>query len=238
MVYNRSKITQDWLLPSHCALCLAYDPSGLSLCPDCRDDLPWLEIACPRCARPLASDTPAPPGQLCGACQQRPPRFDSCMALFHYAPPVDRLILQLKFAAGLHLARLFAAMLATRLADHTQPECVIPIPLHPQRQRARGFNQAVEIARPLTRHLGCRLDIDTCIRTRATPPQSQLSGAQRRHNLRNAFALTRPLQARHIALLDDVMTTGTTLDTLAGLLRHAGAERIDVWVCARTHHDR
>lgn len=235
MVYNWRKSTHDWLLPSHCTLCLAEDPSGLNLCPGCRADLPWLGTACPCCALPLPDGADAEPGRLCGACQQRPPGFDRATALFHYASPVDRLILQLKFASGLHLARLFASLLATRLSDRPKPECVIPIPLHPSRQRARGFNQAVEIARPLARQLGCRLDLETCVRSRPTPAQSRLSAVQRRRNLHDAFALTRPLQARHIALVDDVMTTGATLNAVSKLLRRAGAEQIDVWVCARTH---
>lgn len=233
MVYNWPLTIQQWLMPSHCLLCLAQDPSGLNLCQDCLDDLPWLSLACPRCSLPLHYS-----GQLCGACQRHPPQFDSGVALFRYAQPVDRLILQLKFAADLHHARMFAALLATRLAKVSPPDCIIPIPLHPSRQRERGFNQAIEIARPLSQHMGCHLDIETCIRTRPTPPQSLLSGSQRRSNLRGAFALTRPLQARHVALIDDVMTTGSTLNAVSNLLRHGGAKRIDVWVCARTHRNQ
>jgi ComF family protein len=229
MVYNWREYLLRLALPCHCLLCGADDPGGLGLCPGCRADLPWLASGCPRCAVPLAV-----PGQPCGACQTHPPPFDATVALFHYAPPVDGLVQQLKFGQGLHLARLFAGLLAERLAGASRPEYILPVPLHPRRQRERGFNQAVEIARPLARHLGCRVDVASCARTRATPPQAQLSAAQRRRNLRDAFRLTRPITARHIALLDDVMTTGSTLAALAGLLRRAGAERIDVWVCART----
>lgn len=232
MVYNWSVLLQRLILPSHCVLCQADDPSGLHLCPDCRADLPWLAAGCPRCAVPLAV-----PGQPCGACQTRPPPFDTAVALFDYAPPLDGLVQQFKFGQGLYLARLFAGLLAERLADTPRPDCILPVPLHPHRQRERGFNQALEIARPLARRLGCRVDVTTCVRARATPPQTQLSAARRRRNLRDAFRLARPLAARHIALLDDVMTTGSTLAALAGLLRQAGAERIDVWVCARTTRD-
>lgn len=232
MVYNWRQWLQRLILPSDCLLCRAADPSGLNLCPDCRADLPWLAPGCPRCALPLAA-----PDLPCGACQARPPPFDTTVALFHYAPPVDGLVQQLKFGQGLHLARLFAGLLAERLADAPRPDCILPVPLHPRRQRERGFNQALEIARPLARHLGCRVDTASCVRTRATPPQTQLSAAQRRRNLRDAFRLARPLAARHVAVLDDVMTTGSTLAAIAGLLRRAGAERIDVWVCARTTRD-
>lgn len=228
MVYNWPSWLQRHLLPCHCRLCQAPDPRDLGLCRGCLDDLPWLTSACPRCAQPLPQqDRP------CGACQQQPPAYDRGIALFRYAAPLDALLLQLKFARAVPHARLFAALLAERMRSEPAPDCILPVPLHPQRQRERGFNQAIEIARPLARQLGCSLDLDTCIRSRATPPQSRLSAHQRRRNLRGAFTLTRT-PARRIALLDDVMTTGSTLNELASLLRRGGAERIDVWVVART----
>lgn len=229
MVYNWPGWPRQWRLPSHCILCLGADPTGLSLCSDCRSDLPWLGCACPGCALPVPKT-----GQVCGACQQRPRAFDRCTALFGYTAPVDRLVQQLKFGANLHIARLFATLMTERLSMTTMPEYIIPVPLHRTRQRDRGFNQAVEIARPLARQLGRRLDIGTCVRIRPTPPQSQLNARQRRRNLRGAFALQQPLQGKHVALVDDVMTTGSTLNAVAELLRRAGAERIDVWLCART----
>lgn len=230
MVYNWPLWLLRRLLPCHCRLCQAPDPSDLGLCAGCLNDLPGLTHACSRCARPL------PPHQAdptCGACQSHPPAFDRCIALFPYAAPLDGLLLQLKFGQAVHLARPFAALLAVRVQSEAPPDCILPVPLHPRRQRERGFNQAIEIARPLARRLGCTLDLDTCVRTRATPPQTRLSARQRRRNLRGAFTLTRA-PARHIVLLDDVMTTGSTLNELATLLRRGGAERIDVWVCART----
>lgn len=228
MVYKWTHWIQRQLLPCHCALCRAPDPSDLGLCAGCLNDLPRVAFACPRCARALPR-----PDLPCGRCQTHPPAFDHAIALFRYAAPLDGLLLQLKFGQAAHLARLFAALLAERLRSEPLPDCILPVPLHPGRQRERGFNQAIEIARPLARRLGCALDLDTCIRSRATPPQSRLSARERRRNLRGAFRLTRA-PARHIALLDDVMTTGSTLDELATLLRRGGAERIDVWVCART----
>ncbi|HEY9199024.1 MAG TPA: ComF family protein [Gammaproteobacteria bacterium] len=228
MVYNWPLWLLRGLLPCHCRLCQAPDPTELGLCAGCRDDLPWLGCACPLCARPLAGSD-----RICGACLSHPPAFDRCIALFRYAAPLDGLLLQLKFAQAVHLARVFATLLAERVSTEPPPDCILPVPLHPGRQRERGFNQSIEIARPLARHLGCDLDLDTCIRRRDTPPQSRLSARARRRNLQDAFALTRA-PARHIALLDDVMTTGSTLNEMTRLLRQGGAERIEVWVCART----
>lgn len=232
MVYHWLNRIQQRLWPTPCALCLGRDPHGRGLCPDCLADLPRLDPCCPRCALPLAA-----PDQVCGRCQRHPPHFDATVALFRYAPPVDRLVHGLKFGQALHFAPLFAELLAAHLADRPPPACIVPVPLHPRRQRERGYNQAVEIARPLARRLGTRLDLGSCSRVRATSAQTRLDARQRRHNLRNAFIVNR-CPARHVALLDDVMTTGSTLNELAALLRCAGAERIEAWVCARTAQER
>ena len=229
MVYHWLNRLQQRLWPSPCSLCLAPDPSGRGLCPGCLADLPRLDPCCPHCALPLATA-----GQVCGHCQRRPPRFDAAVALFRYAPPVDVLIQGLKFGQALHFAPLFAELLAARLAGQRPPDCILPVPLHPRRQRERGFNQAVEIARPLARRLGSRLELESCVRRRATTPQTGLSAAARRRNLRDAFALARPLAGRSVAVLDDVMTTGGTLDAIADVLRGGGVEHIEAWVCART----
>ena len=227
MVYNWRKSFQDCLLPRHCRLCQAPDPSDRGVCDDCLADLPRITTGCLRCGRSLAAA-----GSHCGRCQRHPPAFDRCIALFRYATPLDGLLLQLKFGQAVHLARTFASLFAERLRDQARPDAILPVPLHPARQRERGFNQAIEIARPLARQLGCMLDLDTCVRARATPPQTRLSAGARRRNLRGAFRLTRA-PASHIALLDDVMTTGSTLNEIAALLRDGGAQRIDVWICAR-----
>ncbi len=229
MVYNCAEYLRSLLLPSPCCLCLASDSRGLGLCPACQADLPWLTDACRRCALPLPA-----PDQRCGHCQTRHSELDRSLALFSYAAPVDTLIQQFKFGHKLHLARLFARLLAERLQADPRPDCIIPVPLHPGRQRSRGYNQALEIARPLARLLDCRLDHCSCRRLRATATQSLLPAAQRQRNLRDAFGVVQPLQARHVALVDDVMTTGSTLEAVARTLREAGVEIVEAWVCART----
>lgn len=217
------------LWPSYCSLCLAADPSGRGLCRDCRTDLTSDLPCCPVCAHPVAGVA-----RLCGHCLSRPPPYTRTHALFHYGPPIDRLLLQLKFNAALQHARLFANLFAEHLHDAQRPDLLIPVPLHPRRQRERGFNQAIEIARPLAASLDIPLDTASVVRIRNSPPQSTLQASQRRRNLGRAFALTRPLAARSVALLDDVMTTGSTVTAIAMLLRNAGVERVEVWVCART----
>lgn len=201
------------------------------MCSGCAGELPYNAAACARCALPLPN-----PAKLCGQCLQAPPSYDSAVSLFRYAYPADHLILRLKFQAQLHLARTLGELLAQHLKREiqTMPELIIPVPLHRTRLRERGFNQALEIARPIARGLGIPVDYKSCERVRKTPAQSLLPAAERRKNIKGAFRVTRPIAARHVAILDDVMTTGHTVQELAVTLRKAGVERIDVWVVART----
>ncbi|WJW75722.1 ComF family protein [Thiohalobacter sp. IOR34] len=231
MVYNWLEALQLRLWVPHCLLCGGPGSDGLDLCSGCRRELPRPAAACPRCATPLPAGTGDRP---CGRCLQAPPAFDAARAALLYRPPVDSLITGLKFATRLAHARLLGELLAERLAAEPRPDCILPVPLHPARQRQRGFNQAIEIARFSARRLGLPLELDSCRRLRATLPQSGLSSGDRRRNLRGAFGLQRPPAGRHIAILDDVMTTGSTADALARVLKAAGAERVELWVCART----
>jgi ComF family protein len=227
------RIIQDWLYPPTCLLCGDPGDGGLDLCRPCADALPYIAAACPRCAAPLASPVP----RLCGACQNQPPAFDAAFALFRYEEPVRHLILSLKFGARYPCARLLGTLLAERLGERTPlPDALIPVPLHAHRYRKRGFNQAAETARTLSRLLDIPLDPTACRRIRATDAQARLSGKARRKNLREAFAVRPGLAYRHVAIIDDVVTTGTTVNELAGTLRRAGVERIEVWACARAGH--
>jgi ComF family protein len=171
----------------------------------------------------------------CGHCQKRPPAFDTTTALFHYRPPVDYLIKQLKFANELALIPLLSALMSARLTTRATPlpSLLVPVPLHRTRLRERGFNQATELARRVGRELGIRSDHRLCTRNRDTRPQSLLSPNARRLNLRNAFSVQHRPVAGHIAIIDDVMTTGHTSSELARVLKQAGAEQVEVWVIAR-----
>jgi ComF family protein len=224
------KKLQHWLYPPACVLCGSAVKEG-DLCSGCAVELPYNAAACTRCALPLASAA-----ELCGQCLQDPPGYDGAMSLFRYAYPADHLILRLKFQAQLHLARALGELLAQHLKREVQtmPEIIIPVPLHRTRLRERGFNQALEIARPIARSLSIPVDYKSCERVRKTSAQSLLPAAERRKNIKGAFRVTRPMAARHVAILDDVMTTGHTVQELAATLRKAGVERIDVWVLART----
>lgn len=211
-----------------CALC-GQRSGDLGLCPGCVADLPFQGAACRRCALPLAV------GEVCGSCLEAPPSYDEAFAVFAYGEPADSMIQRLKFGGDLAYARTLGKLMAIELVRREvhRPCTLLPVPLHPARLIARGFNQAVELARPLAHRFGIPLDRISCVRTRATAEQSRLSAVERRRNVKNAFSVISSVSGADVAVVDDVMTTGTTLEAVARALKHAGARRVAVWVCAR-----
>ncbi len=216
-----------WLYPPRCRLCRAPAPADWALCAPCASELPWLPSACPVCAEPRGGATAGP----CARCLTRPPPFHAARVALRYTAPVDRLILEFKHGGRLATGRLLAALLVHHLEETgaPAPDRVVPVPLHPQRLRQRGFNQAAELAALLPYPAGPRI----ARRVRATPSQEGLTRAERRRNLRGAFTIDGSLDGQHVAVLDDVLTTGQTAAALATALRAAGAARVEVWALAR-----
>ena len=231
------------LLPCNCVLCGASGPD--LLCAGCHDQFFGAPACrCPVCANPLPHPAPALP---CGRCLSARPAFDATLAAADYALPVDRLVLQLKFAGQLALARLFAGLLADAIrraeadagagvARLARPALLCPVPLGLQRLSERGFNQALEIARPLGRQLGIAVHAGLALRVRDTQAQSSTPHGARQANVAHAFAIPdRALvEGRHIGLVDDVMSSGRTLQELAATLKRHGAARVTNYVFART----
>lgn len=213
-------------------LCGEWGDAGLDLCRACRLDLPLTVTACEHCAIPLPAVHHA--GSVCGACQAEPPSFKRCLAAFAYAAPLDHLLVDLKFNGRLALARSLGKLMADWLACHIDglPDSIMPVPLHPARLRERGFNQSLELARPVARRLGLSLDIHSCQRVRNTSPQAELSARHRHSNIKGAFGVKGKVKGR-IAIVDDVMTTGSTVQEMTRTLLDAGAAEVEVWVCAR-----
>jgi len=208
-----------------CLLCGAEGAPEL-LCPACIAELPALAESCPRCA------LPSPAAALCGSCLNRPPHFDATLALWRYEFPCDGLVQALKYRARLALAGFFARSLASR--PMPEVDLIVPMPLHPKRVAERGFNQALEIARGLARHLGRPIEPRGVLRVKNTPPQTELPYEDRAKNVRGAFLCELDLSGASVAVLDDVMTTGATLNELARVLKRAGATRVENLVIART----
>lgn len=233
MVNNWIDIIQDCLFPPTCILCGNKGCGTRDLCHSCHRHLPRNDQCCYRCAEILET-TAADTAGLCGRCLSREPAFDRAYAPYLHQGAMRHLITSLKFNSRYPNARLLGLLLADDLKRHAEmPDCIIPVPLHQSRYRQRGFNQAVEIARTVAGELEIPLNLESCLRHRDTPHQTGLAAKQRRKNMKNAFSVIGPVHAGHIAILDDVMTTGSTVHELAGLLKKAGAGRVDVWVCAR-----
>ena len=196
--------------------------------------LPRIGEGCARCGLPLPAATP--PGSICGHCQQRPPAFDQCIAPFLYAPPMDQLISSLKYEQRLACARLLGELLADHLqaVQAPRPDAIAPVPLNAERVRERGFNQALEIGRVVGRQLGIPLLPRYIRRMRNTASQAGLDRAERRKNVRRAFEVCRVSGNPHVAILDDVVTTGSTAGEIARTLKAAGIAEVSVWAVART----
>jgi ComF family protein len=215
------------LFGGSCYLCRG--AASAMLCAACDADLPRLRLpACPRCA--LDSTR----GEICGRCLGETPHYDATVAALAYEFPADALVHSLKFRGELALAPLLAELLLPKLGA-LEVDCVVPVPLSPARLRDRGYNQAVEIARHLARD---RLELELCARDRDTPAQMELPYAERKRNVRGAFRCSRAIPGARIAVVDDVMTTGATLDEIAMTLKAAGAARVVNWVVARTFPPR
>jgi ComF family protein len=216
------------LFSPRCLLCAEAGHAGRDLCAACTRALPWNRSACLRCAIPL------PAAAVCGACLQKPPPLDETHAAFVYGFPLDRLVPRFKFHHDLAAGRLLAELMAEYFLALPAPDALVPVPLHRERLRQRGYDQALELAKPLARALRIPLLADALVRTRATAPQSELDAGARQRNLRRAFAVraSAALPA-HVVLVDDVMTTGATLEAAAKTLLRAGVTRVDAWVCAR-----
>lgn len=217
------------LLAPRCLVCAEPGDRGLDLCAACHADLPWNLDACRQCGLALGC-----PGTHCGQCQFSPPPYTVTQAAFRYAFPVDRLLPRFKFHGDLAAGAVLATLMQWSLDPAERPDALVPVPLHASRLRQRGYDQALELARALSRE--CRLPLcgDRLVRVRATQAQTELGADDRQRNVSAAFGLRAgPPLPRHVALVDDVMTTGATVGECARTLRAAGVQRVDIWTVAR-----
>ena len=227
-VDGRLRAPLGWLFAPRCVVCGDAGMPGRDLCTACHAELPWQRHACAHCALPL------PQAGICGQCLQHPPPLQAVHAAFDYAFPLDQLLPRLKFHRDFAAGRVLAQCMAERFAALSRPDALVPLPLHRARLRQRGYDQALELARPLAKALDLPLRSDVLHRHKATAAQSRLDAEARKRNLRGAFVVQADASLpAHIALLDDVMTTGATLHAAADALLRAGVARVDAWVCAR-----
>lgn len=224
----------SWLLPYTCILCGNFSHREQDLCASCYQDLPTPLNACHTCAAPLSV------GTTCGQCLQQKHPFNATYVLFDYQAPIDRLLLELKFNQALINARVLGELMAEKIhstwyKNNPLPDVMIPIPLHTTRLKERGYNQAIEIARPIAKFHRLPINIRACQRIKPTAPQAMLTATERENNVKQAFNSQARFDGQHIAVIDDVITTGNTVREFCHLLKNQGARHIDVWCCARPH---
>lgn len=228
-IRQRLAAIRHWLAARGCVLCAGPVARGHDFCDGCEHSLPAIGPCCAVCATPLPGTNTEMP--ICGQCQQRSPRYDRVRAPFRYAAPIDRLIQGGKYNARFDWLDILGRRLARHVHVH-QIDAIAPVPLHRSRLRTRGYNQSLELARPLARRLGLPL-YRGIERVRATPPQTGMSRAQRRRNMNNAFEANAAVAGLRVAIIDDVMTSGATVEAVARCLRESGATSVEVWVVAR-----
>ncbi|MDM3870709.1 double zinc ribbon domain-containing protein [Porticoccus sp. W117] len=217
--------------PNRCLLCQYPVTSALPLCHPCQLELPWLNTHCQHCSLPLGTQG------ICGECLHSPPPWRQCIAAFEYTAPVKQLIIQYKQSANLAAGRTLAHLLAKAVqlnAEPPLPQLLLPVPMHWRGQLARGFNQSYDLARMLSTQLGIAASCRHLRKRHHTQTQHTLPRKQRQRNLHGQFEIRKSVSGKRIALIDDVMTTGSTARAIAGLLVKEGAEQVDIWCVART----
>ena len=219
------------LFTSLCLICDTKNTSSkLPLCDDCLHELPHNLHACQQCGLTI-EDTKS---SLCGKCQTKPPAYDKTITPYVYDTAIKHLIVELKFKKKLINAHLLGKLLAQVAETEKSPDFLLPVPLHRKRLRKRGFNQAMELCRVLSKELSIPVLTNVIEKTKETVPQSDLSAKQRKTNLQSSFKLHRKPPIGSIAIIDDVITTGTTINEIAKLLKKSGVKQVQAWACART----
>ncbi len=219
--------------PGQCILCRNLTRRQLDICLACESDLPWLRNCCPYCAEPSQDTLP------CARCLQKPPIFSATLSGFEYRFPIDALIHAFKdsqhLASGYVLSHLAYCHHRQTLSNISGADLlVVPVPLHPRKHRARGFNQSLLIAQQLADQLPATLDQTLVCRVIDTPDQKKLSLAARKHNIKGSFEVKRNLMGAQVLLVDDVVTTGTTIREISHQLIKSGASDVIVFSIART----
>lgn len=224
------------LTESDCLLCHGATSEASRICRGCTLDLPWNLNACRRCAEPLGSHTGNT--HTCGACMALEPAFDRCLTAFTFAFPIRHAIHQFKYSQQRYWAKPLSCCLYTVIEQDTKPDqhpdVLMPVPMDSEKKRQRGIHHSEVLARQLAQLLSLPVDNKTLQKIRSTSSQSRLSKGERQRNLRGSFRVRTKPPYRHVAIVDDVITTGATAETLAILLKQHGVEDVSIWCIART----
>jgi len=217
-----------------CVFCHTPSKQAMALCKDCEEVLPFLpQTRCVQCALPLKSQHSG----ICGVCQNNPTYYDKTISVFSYDRPISQLMIDTKFNSKLIYINLLGKLLAQSITEYYQtplPELMIPIPLHKKRLRERGFNQSLEIAKIIKKSINLPINFKCVSRIKNTQPQSKTRANLRQKNIKHAFRVNDFNLPKHIAIVDDIMTTGSTVNELSRILKTSGVEQIDIWCCVKS----
>ena len=229
MRHKLPSITHRLRLPSICILCNQFHRSKLPVCEPCISLLPKLGPSCKYCAFPLPDSSYL----ICGHCIKKPPFIDATTIAYSFEEPLRSLLHRFKYENGLYLSSFLAQLIINAWNIHpSHPQCLIPVPMHPKKLKKRGFNQTVLLTCYLSKQLGIPYDLSSCEKKINTLAQADLSGKKRIQNIKEAFQV-QPQSYSHVALIDDLLTTGSTVNELARMLKNSGVKQVDVWCCAR-----
>jgi len=230
---NWKKVRQFFEFTKQCILCDGLLVKESMLCQACCSDLARSAQACIRCGLTLNTEDHE---VICGQCLKHPPSYDQVFASFIWQAPLSHLVSEFKFNARFDYGKLLSSLLIEDLTKRviTYPEVIIPVPLHVSRLKERGFNQSIILANMLAKRFDLPMDLSACRRIKNSPRQSSLLEKQRRKNVQDAFIVKEALSYQHVAIVDDVMTTGNTVNEMSRMLKLHGVEQVDVWVVAKT----
>ena len=229
MRHKMTSVTQMLRLPIICVVCQQPHRGRLAVCAECTLLFAPIGPACRHCAIPLPDDL----FLVCGQCGKEKPDIDCVITAYRFEEPLRSLLHEFKYHEGLYLGTFLTnLMLQAMPTEYYETQCLIPVPMHPARLRQRGFNQAAELAKHLGRRLKLPYALSHCQKIINTVPQAGLNASQRKRNLLHAFQ-AKPLPYQHVTLIDDLLTTGSTANELARMLKNQGVTRVDLWCCAR-----
>lgn len=231
-LYNKARQALNWLLPKRCLQCArVIENTQGHVCHTCYPELPFQSHYCHRCGQNSSANT-----DYCGHCINTPPAFDHCFCPFKYESSIKELICKLKYRERPELAKTAATLLKNELIEHNfeRPDALIAVPMHISRLRERGYNHSALITQNLSKALDIPRLYNTLSKSRKTKPQAQQSLKQRKKNLKGSFELIKKIQIKSVAIVDDVVTTGSTADEIAKILKKNGVDYVQVWGLAHT----
>ncbi len=231
-LYRTFKQITDWLFPPQCTHCQQHTGGAkLGYCSQCYADLPFIEHSCQQCGQPFSGLS-----DHCGKCLSSPPTFDQCFCPFEYASPISDDICRLKYGDQPQISRQLASLFLNELQQYglVRPQALVAVPMHPAKLRERGFNQSIQLAKQLGKALDIPVLQGILAKTTITPRQATQTLTQRKTNVAGSFSIQESVPYQHVAIVDDVVTTGATVEEISKILKKNGVDYIQVWGIART----